>query len=101
MICIIRKWDKQYIAIFPYELGTNDPGTCLSYMTVGQHGSCDAMGVVGITKYIGHDAFRPTGELKRFINELQSIYGELDIRLRTPSNAFAFRYKTLREKYND
>lgn len=40
---IFRKFKngrKEIIAIFPTIPGTNDPSTCLSYMHVGQHGSC-------------------------------------------------------------
>ncbi len=29
------------VALFPAELGTYDPGTCSSYVHVGQHGSAD------------------------------------------------------------
>jgi len=97
MICTIRKWGNQYIAIFPYELGTNSPVTCLSYMTVGQHSACDPLALVSVTKYIGHDVFRPDGELKRFISELESIYGKLDIKLRTPKDAYNVRCEKLRE----
>lgn len=31
------------IAIFPDQLGTNDPRTCGSYLHVGQHGACDPL----------------------------------------------------------
>lgn len=36
---IIRKFPEgDLIALFPTVPGTSDPGTCLSYATVGQHG---------------------------------------------------------------
>lgn len=39
---IFRKFsDGNVIAIFPELLGTFDPDTCLSYMHIGQHGSCE------------------------------------------------------------
>ena len=34
----VFKWGG-IIALFPEEIGTNDPETCLSYMHNGQHGS--------------------------------------------------------------
>jgi hypothetical protein len=34
------------IALFPGLPGTNDPATCNSYQTIGQHGSADPAGVV-------------------------------------------------------
>lgn len=41
---IFRIWPKrnggEVIAIFPRDVGTNDPHTCSSYMRVGQHASC-------------------------------------------------------------
>lgn len=39
--CIFRKFKNgDIIALFPTELGTNDPyGDCLSYMHIGQHGA--------------------------------------------------------------
>ena len=47
---IFRKWPASeggdIIAIFPTELGTNDPYTSSSYEHVGQHGSADPVGVI-------------------------------------------------------
>jgi hypothetical protein len=37
---VFRLLENQVIAIFPEELGTNDPNTCMSYMHLGQHGAC-------------------------------------------------------------
>lgn len=37
---IFRKWpDGDVIALFPEDPGTNEAGTCDSYMHVGQHGA--------------------------------------------------------------
>jgi len=39
---IFRKYkNNQIIAVFPTELGSCDSYQCQSYMTIGQHGSCD------------------------------------------------------------
>lgn len=38
------------IALFPAELGTDDPYTCSSYVHVGQHGSADPHYVINKTR---------------------------------------------------
>ena len=44
---VFRIWPKsqggEVIALFPQLAGTNDAGTCLSYMHVGQNSSADLM----------------------------------------------------------
>lgn len=42
-----RYFKGELIAIFPAELGTNDPQTCSCYAHVGQHSSCDSA-ILGI-----------------------------------------------------
>lgn len=42
---IYRQLENECIAIFPELPGTMDPNTCLSYMRVGQHSSCDPFGL--------------------------------------------------------
>jgi len=36
---IFRLFEDDIIALFPEEVGTNDPDTCMSYMRIGQHSS--------------------------------------------------------------
>lgn len=49
---IFRKFkdNGQIIAIFPEELGSTSPYTSSSYMSIGQHSSCDPVGLIPITK---------------------------------------------------
>ena len=43
-IVVFRRFKEgDIIALMPYELGTNDPYTCGSYMHIGQHGSADPL----------------------------------------------------------
>ena len=50
-IMVFRQFqDGDVVAIMPEEPGTMDPATCVSYMHVGQHGSCDPKHLVAITK---------------------------------------------------
>lgn len=45
-----RYSDGGVIAIFPEDLGDSNVYTCMSYMHVGQHGSCDPHVVIQTTK---------------------------------------------------
>lgn len=49
---IFRKWrdTKEILAIFPYEAGTGETGSCMSYVHVGQHGSADYGHCMTLTK---------------------------------------------------
>ena len=80
-VVIFRKYsDGQVIALFPFDRGSNVPGTCSSYMHVGQHASADYAGVIRITK--------PTerGEHLPLIAELRRVgYADLDMRRRKPN----------------
>ena len=93
-IVIIRKWDNEYIAIFPYELGGYSPYTCMSYMKIGQHGTCTPDLIVLKSKHTNRDK---SDELKDFISELESIGYDLEIRQRIPSNAVEIRRGKLKE----
>lgn len=95
---IIRKWGNDYIAIFPHDLGTYSPYTCMSYMHVGQHGSCDPQGIVEQSQNTKND---DSAKLRDFIFELESIGYNLDIHQRIPSNALDIRREKLREFYNN
>ena len=92
-VMIIRKWaDGEYIAIMPYELGTYSPYTCMSYMHIGQHGSCDPM-IVMNTKHTNND---DSQAYRDFIAELESIGYNLDIRKHIPSDSLENRRKQLK-----
>jgi len=60
------------IALFPEELGTNNPATCSSYMHVGQHGACDPF-------IVYNTALATPGEYAELKEELESIGYDLDI----------------------
>ncbi len=75
---LFRKWPKSeggdIIALFPTELGTNDPYTSSSYEHVGQHGSADPIGVIQRTK-----AAKPE-EYADLLAELKNIgYSDLKV----------------------
>lgn len=38
------------LALFPHEPGTNEPGTCSSYMRIGQHSSADYAHCIAATR---------------------------------------------------
>lgn len=80
-IVIFRKYpDGEVIALFPFDRGSNAPGTCNSYMHTGQHASADYAGVIQSTKPTGR------GEHLPLIAELRRVgYGDLDMRTRKPS----------------
>lgn len=58
---IFRMWPKrkggEVIALFPADAGTYDPGTCSSYVHVGQHGSADPQYVVNTTRAATPDEY--------------------------------------------
>lgn len=93
-VVITRKWDNEYIAIFPYELGDYSPYTCMSYMRIGQHAACTPDGIVAESNHINNDNSQ---ELKDFISELESIGYNLEIRQRLPSNSVEIRREKLKE----
>ena len=96
-VTIIRKWGNDYIAIFPYELGNHTPYTCQSYMTIGQHSSCDPQGIIRHSQHTNND---DSARLRDFIAELESIGYNLDIRKSIPSNSLENRRKKLKEYYS-
>jgi len=93
-VVIIRKWDNEYVAIFPYELGSYSPYTCMSYMKIGQHGICTPDSIIAKSKHTKNDESQ---ELKGFISELESIGYDLEIRQRLPSGSVEIRRKKLKE----
>lgn len=98
-IAIIRKWEDDCIAIFPHELGTDSPYTCMSYMTVGQHSSCDPQGIIEQSEHTNTPE-RQTAKYRDFVAELESIGYNLDIRKRIPSNSLDVRRNKLAEFYS-
>lgn len=88
---IFRKFsDGDIIAIFPEEVGTNNPGTCMSYMHIGQHGSCDLIGMT-LTNRLA----RPE-EYKDLKAELESEGYDLNILVRIPKDALKIRQAKLK-----
>lgn len=43
---IFRYWEDEVIAIFPEDLGDNEPYTCSSYQHMGQHGICNPQFII-------------------------------------------------------
>ena len=80
-IVVFRKYpDGEVIALFPEAPGSNAPGTCESYMHVGQHAAAHYAGVIRSTK--------PTdrGEHLPLLAELRRIgYSDLDMRRKRPA----------------
>ena len=81
MIVIFRKYsDGEVIALFPFNRGSSTPGTCESYMHVGQHAPADYAGVIRSTKPTGR------GEHLPLLAELRRIgYDDIDMRRRRPA----------------
>jgi len=82
--------DNSVIALFPYEPGTNDPYTMMSYQHIGQHGASD-MGLVSVYSR----ASKPD-EIRPLRDELIRIGYKLKIMKRIPGDAITVR----REKLN-
>lgn len=93
---VFRKFDDgAVIAIFPQELGTNNPYTCGSYMQVGQHGSCDPS-IVQITTLATPEEYAP------LLRELQAIgYDDLIIRKRITRYDLEYRKDLLADIYKE
>lgn len=83
------------IALFPYDLGTDSPFTCSSYMHMGQHGSADPLTVV-------RELTRPAKpeEYADLAKELESRGYRLKIRKRIGRDAYVERCAQLR-RIND
>lgn len=100
---IFRKWKprKEFgeeggdvIALFPTELGTNDPYTCSSYEHIGQHGSADPVGVMQNTV-----PAKPS-EYADLMTELESIgYDNLKVAQRLSPDYLAIRRKKIAGYY--
>lgn len=86
---IFRKWKDtgDIMALFPYDLGTDDPYTCSSYEHVGQHSAADPHHCIQATTPCTPDEYAP---LKA---ELESLGYKLK-----PMNRL--QYKALEERRN-
>ncbi len=95
---IFRKWSESegggIIALFPTDLGTNDPYTSSSYARVGQHGSANPVGVIEITT-----AATPS-EYAALLEELKNLgYDDLKVYQRLQSSFLEERRRKLAEFY--
>lgn len=81
------------IAIFPELPGTNDPGTCLCYQHLGQHGDCYPVGVIRSTKPATPEQYAS------LMRELRRFGYELLVLKRIPRNAYEVRRNELSLKY--
>lgn len=90
---VFRTWraaPSTVLALFPFDLGTNNPGTCSSYEHVGQHGSADP--------FICRDGrTRPAtrAEWRPLARELRRVGYRLRVLSRIPSTAYASRQSQL------
>lgn len=80
---VFRVFDGEVIALFP-ELdnlaGAANPGLCMSYMHVGQHGEADYKGVMHRSRRAREEEYRP------LLNELKSIGYILNVRNTAPDH---------------
>lgn len=86
-----KKEGNDVIALFPYEPGTDDPGTMSSYQHIGQHGSA-SMHLV----YETRPAKLEEPDVAALHRELESIGYRLVVRKRIGHDAFRARQKELR-----
>jgi hypothetical protein len=88
---IFRKFkdDGQIIAIFPEELGTYSPYTSSSYMSIGQHSSCDPVSLISVTK------LAKKSEYKDLARELTNLGYNLQIITRYRHSFLEVRRKEL------
>lgn len=80
----------EVIALFPYEPGTMDPWTMMSYQHIGQHGPAD-MGLTAV-----HTRPSTPDEIRPLKNELERIGYKLKILKRIPGDAVRVRAEKLR-----
>lgn len=91
-VVMFRKFrEGDIIALFPYEPGTNDPGTCESYMHLGQHHHADPL-LVRETRPAKPEEY---AALKRELESAPYHY-RLRVIFRTPPDAYQRRAEELR-----
>lgn len=85
---------RDLLAVFPTEVGTNDPRTMVCYSTIGQHGAC-------IAGYIGEKTRPATEEEQaRMLRELRAVgYENLRVVSRASSAHAKARREQLRRDY--
>lgn len=75
---VFRKWPDKHggdvIALFPSLPGSMEPGSCLSYQRIGQHGNADCLGVIVSTKPAKRSEYRALAK------ELTQVGYNLDVR---------------------
>lgn len=89
---IFRKWkdNGDIIALFPYEMGTNDPWSCLSYERIGQHGSACTRHITTVTTLAKPEDY------KSLYKELVSMnYLDMTVMKALTRKAFDHRCKEL------
>jgi hypothetical protein len=86
---IFRFWENEVIAIIPEEVGDNDPSTCLCYMHIGQHGSCDPDGLMAESRPATPE------EYKDLYEEMTSIGYDIKICKKNLSSYYQVRKKTI------
>lgn len=82
---LFRMFRGEVLALFPTECGTNDPGTCMSYEHVWQHGSADCAGIIRDSRPASRAEFAPLAR------ELRRIGYRLDIRKRSTRHDYTTR----------
>jgi hypothetical protein len=96
---IFRKWGRQnggeVIALFPDEAGKDgEPGFCLSYEHVGQHGAADPHGVVDRTRPATREEY---AELKAELEGKPYGY-TLRVLQRIPASSYGRRVEQLDQR---
>jgi len=82
--------NREVIALFPELPGNSDPGTCMSYLHIGQHGSADALLIVECTR------LAYPGNYAALKEELESIGYKLQIYRRFSATAYPKRRAALK-----
>jgi len=86
--------DGEVIAIFPEDNGTNEHWTCLCYLHLGQHGSCNPCALIKDTRLSTPEEYN---DLK---NELEKIVGyNLEVIKRNHNKFFHIRLEKLENQY--
>lgn len=87
-LVIFRKFENEIIALFPLELGTNNPYDFLSYEHCGQHSAADML-------FVRRTKAASPSEYRDLARELRQIGYKLKIGRRIPKNALQKRRNAL------
>jgi len=86
------KYEGEVVAIFPEHVATINAAYCESYMNIGQHGSCDPIGLISVTKLAKPE------EYKNLKAELENHYGyNLEIIKKNNSSYYIKRVEQIRK----